>query len=111
MRRFVKSRWWAFVLTLCVLLASSLSLASRSYGDANDPFLISDGNGGGTSLPSGDPDGPAGPTKRSPAGNGVSPGGHRFAATPVGDGGTAVHVWSWRFHVVLRSLISRWLRL
>jgi hypothetical protein len=72
--------------------------------------MISDGIGGGATLPSGDPDGPAGPTKWSPTGSRVSPGGNGIAATPVGDGGTALRVWSWRLHVVLRSLMSRWLR-
>lgn len=112
MRRFAKNRWWAFILTLSVLLASSASFTSRSYGDGTDPISIGDGGGGGggTSPPMGDPDGPAGPTRKSPTGGRLSPGGNGYAVTPVGDGGTAVRVWSWRFHVVLRSLMGRWLR-
>ncbi|MEK7824408.1 MAG: hypothetical protein AAB290_05145 [Candidatus Eisenbacteria bacterium] len=110
MRRFAKNRWWAFILTLSVLIASNATFSSLTYGDGEDPVSISDGSGGGASPPMGDPDGPSGPTKWAPTGGRLSPGGNGYAVTPVGDGGTAVRVWSWRFHVVLRSLMSRWLR-
>ena len=108
MRRFAKNRWWAFILTLCVLLASNATFTSPSYGDAGDPLTIVDGGSG--SAPAGDPDGPSGPSKRTPIGGHVAPGGNGFARTPVGDGGAASSVWSWRFHVALRILKLRWMR-
>ena len=114
MRRFAKNRWWAFILTLSVLVASTATFSSPSYGEGLDPISIGDGGetgGGGTTSPKGDPDGPSGPTKRSPAGRGISSGGNFYAATPVGDGGAAVSVWTWRFHVVLRSLVRGWFQL
>ena len=110
MRRFAKNRWWAFVLTLCVLLASSASLTSQSFADGgNDDVVIGDPSVGGGGEP-GDPDGTGGPGKRWPTGGRRSAGGSHYAVTPVGDGGTAMRVWSWRLHVVLRSLISRYSR-
>jgi hypothetical protein len=109
MRRFVKNGWRAFILTLSVLIASNATFSSPSYGgDGQDPISIGDGSGG--SGPMGDPDGTLGPSKGSPSSGRRSPGGKGYAVTPVGDGGTAVRVWSWRFQVVLRSLMSRGLR-
>ena len=108
MRRFTVNRWWAFILTLSVLLASSATLSTPSRGDGLTPFVI--GGGAGGSENSGDPDGPAGPNKRTPTGGRASPGGNGYAAASVGDGGVAARVGSWRFHVVLRSLISRFFR-
>lgn len=107
MSRFVKNQWWAFILTLGVLLASSASLTSSSYAGWKDPMYVGDSSGGGLS---GDPDGPGGPNKPQPTGYRLSPGGNTDAVRPVGDGSAATRVWSWRFHVVLRSLASRWLR-
>lgn len=107
MRRFTRNRWWAFILTLCVLLASNATFTSPSYGDGQDPLSTGDGNGGGAY---GDPDGPSGPNKRSPSGGRVSPGGNGYARTPVGDGGAVSRVWSWRFHVALQVLKTRWMR-
>ncbi len=109
MRRFTRNRWWAFILTLCVLLASNATFTSPSYGGGGDPLAVGDGGGGG-SNDAGDPDGPSGPTKRAPSGGRVAPGGNGFARTPVGDGGAASSGWGWRFHVVLRTLLIRWLR-
>ena len=103
MSRFARNQWWAFILTLSVLLASSASFTSPSYGLGRATLTV--GEGGGES---GDPDGPGGPTKTPPSG--MSPGGGGDAVRPVGDGGAAMRVWSWRLHVVLRSLAIRWLR-
>lgn len=111
MRRFAKNRLWAFILTLCVLLASSATLTAPSYGDGlPDPVITPDGGGGGA-PPAGDPDGPAGPSRKLPGGGHAQPGGTGFmAVTSVGDGGPAWRVWSWRFHVVLLSLRARYFR-
>ena len=108
MRRFVQNRWLAFILMLSVLLASGPTVSSPAYGDAPDPLVIDDGSGG--SSPSGDPDGTAGPGARIPTGGRTVRPGNRLAAAPVCDGGTSLGVWSWRFHVALRSLISRYYR-
>lgn len=109
MRRFAKNRWWAFILTLVVLLASSATMASRSYGaDGNDPLAIPGGGPG--SPPAGDPDGPAGPTKSGPSYGRATPGSSRYAGISMGDGASARSVWVWRLHVVLRSLLSRYSR-
>ena len=106
MRRFTQNRLWAFILMLSVLLASSTTLSSPSYGEGPDPIVFD----GGSGDPGGDPDSPAGPNKRGPGNGRVSPSGYRYTATAVGDGGSASSVWVWRFHVVLRSLMSRYLR-
>ncbi len=108
MRRFSQNRWWAFILMLSILLASSATLSSPSYGGGPEPIELGDGDGG--SGPGGDPDGPAGPSKRAPGAGRVAPGGYRYVATSVGDGGSASSVWIWRFNVVLRSLMSRYHR-
>jgi len=110
MSRFAKNQWWAFILTLSVLLAGSVFFTSTSSAGWKEPMYVSDSQGGG--LP-GDPDGPGGPS--GPNGNGpskyrLSPGGNADAVRPVGDGSAAMRVWSWRLHIVLRSLASRWLR-
>jgi len=108
MPRFVKNRWWAFILTLSVLLASSATFSSPSYGDGNDPLAIP---GGGPGSPSaGDPDGTAGPGKQGPGYGRTVPSGGRYAVTSLGDGGSARSIWIWRLHVVLRSLIGRYSR-
>ena len=107
MRRFVTNRWWTFILTLGVFLASIPTLSSPSFGDGNAPSVIADPtNGGGN----GDPDGPAGPSKQAPPKGRVVNMRNPYAAAPVGDGSSAASVWSWRFHVALRSLISRYIR-
>lgn len=108
MRRFTQNRWWAFILMLSVLLASSATMPWPSYGGEVDPIEIGDGGGG--SDPGGDPDGTAGPGKRGAGSGRATPGGYRYAATSVGDGGSASSRWVWRFHVVLRSLMSRYRR-
>jgi hypothetical protein len=109
MRRFAQSRWWAFILTLSLLLASSAAISPAfALGDGSD--LIAIGDGGGGSSPGGDPDSPAGPGKRGAGSGRAAPGGYRYAATSVGDGGPATSVWAWKFHVVLRSLIIRYSR-
>ena len=102
MRRLGKNRWWAFLLTLGLLLGGTATFAPRSIADNGDVEIADPGTG-----KPGDPDGPAGPSKKSPSGSRLSPGGNGYAAAPVGDGGRALSVWSWRYHVVLRSLISR----
>jgi hypothetical protein len=111
MGRFAKNQWWAFILTLSVLLASSASFTSSSYAASwKDLMYVSDGGSGGLS---GDPDGPGGPNSSSPNGPGkyrLAPGGNTDAVRPVGDGSAAMRVWSWRFHIVLRSLVGRWSR-
>jgi hypothetical protein len=110
MRRFAKNRWWAFILTLIVLLASSATLTAPSYADGSEQVITPDGGSGGA-PPAGDPDGPSGPGKKSPTGGYVHTGGTGFmAVTSVGDGGPAWRVWSWRFHVVLLSLRARYFR-
>ncbi|MEK7331264.1 MAG: hypothetical protein AAB113_10735, partial [Candidatus Eisenbacteria bacterium] len=80
MRRFAKNRWWAFILTFSVLIASNATFSSPSYG-GKEPLSIGEG-GGESSM--GDPDGPGGPTKGSPTGIRPSPGGNDNAVTPVG---------------------------
>ncbi len=107
MLRLAKNRWCAFILTLGLILGSAASFSPPSYGGQNDDVVIADPYGGGAP---GDPDGPLGPNKKSPTGDRLSSGGNGFAAAPVGDGGNALRVWSWQFHVVLRSLISRFYR-
>lgn len=109
MRRFAQNRWWAFILAFCLLLTSSAAFSpANATGDGSD--LIEIGDGGGGSNPGGDPDSPAGPGNRGAGSGRATPGGHRYAATSVGDGGSAKSVWVWRFHVVLRSLIVRYSR-
>ena len=110
MRRFAKNRWLAFILTLSILIASSTTLASSSFAGGPEPLVTGGGTGGGGGSPGGDPDGPAGPSKRLPRGSRVTPGGFGYAMTSVGDGGRADGVWVWRFHVVLQALISRYSR-
>lgn len=105
MRRFVQNRWWAFILMLGVLLASSTTIPSPSYGAEPDPISIEDGSGTG-----GDPDGPLGPGKRGTGFGRSSPGRYQGAATSVGDGGRVSSGWIWRVHVVLRSLMGRYIR-
>src|SRR5262245_11225795 len=104
MRRFAKNRWWAFILMLVVLLASSTTFPSRSMGEGNDPIVIP----GGGDPPSGDPDYPSG-SKRTGYGR-ATPGTTRYTAASVGDGSSARSVWVWRLHLVLRSLIVRYSR-
>ena len=111
MRRMVEKRWLAFVLALSILLASTASFPSRSYGDGRwDPQTIGDGSGGGGSVAAGDPDGPAGPNKRAPVGGRPVRSSILSAAPSVGDGGTALRVWMWRIQVALLSLRARGLR-
>jgi hypothetical protein len=112
MRRIARNRGLAFLLTLSFLLASSASVAPHSFADNGDVVI---GDPGGFSSPdpgdSGDPDGPGGPSKRSPTGGRrLGSSGGFYAVAPVGDGGAVMGVWSWRLHVVLRSLLSRWTR-
>ena len=109
MRRFAQNRWLAYILTLSVLIASHTMVASPASGGGPDPIAIGTDGGGGTN-PGGDPDGPAGPSRRYPGNNRVSPGGYRYAMTSVGDGGPAYGVWVWRFQSVLRGLLSRYNR-
>lgn len=105
MRRFAQNRWWIFILTLSVLLASSVTVSSPSYaGEGPDPIEI------GGPAPGGDPDSPSGPTKRGPGSGRLTPSGNRYAVTSVGDGSLAQSGWIWRFHVVLRSLVIRHIR-
>lgn len=106
MRRFARNRWWAFILTLCVLFASNAAFTSPSYGEGPNPLTIGDG-GSGTDNP-GDPDGPSGPNKNLPT-RGRSARGNGYAHAPVGDGDVSL-VWSWRFHVALQLLKIRWMR-
>jgi len=66
MRRFLVNRWWALILVLGVLLASSMTFPSRSRAtDRSDPIAIPGGGGGPGSPPAGDPDYPSG-SKRGP---------------------------------------------
>jgi hypothetical protein len=111
MRRFSTNRWWTFFLTLTVLLASGTALptAVRATPDPT-PINIEDGGSLGGGAPEGDPDGPAGPTKKAPGSGTLSPGGSSLKAT-AGDGGRAGwSVWMWRLHVVLLSLKIRYIR-
>ena len=109
MRRIAQNRWWAFILALSVLIVSSTTHAPASYGSGMDPLEFAGGSPGSSS--GGDPDGPAGPSKRVSPGGRVAPGGAGFGLTPVGDGGPVNSVWVWRFHVVLRSLLVRFQRI
>lgn len=104
MLRFAKNRWWAFILTLSLLLTGSATFASLSYGDGIVPIANPD------TPPAGDPDTPVGPSKQAPGkGRAVSVG-SRYADSSMGDGVSARSVWVWRLHVVLRSLIIRYSR-
>jgi len=106
MPRFVTNRWWALVLALSVVFASSVALTPPpSYGDP-DPVMIPDGN----PPPQGDPDGTAGPGKQAGARSRALPGSTRYLVASKGDGGFARSVWVWRLHVVLQSLIARYSR-
>lgn len=107
MRRFAENRWWTIILTLCVLLASSATLSTPSFGEGQDPFEIGDPS---PPPPGGDPDGPSGPSKYAPSGGRAVRQVYHYTAGPVGDGGSVASVWSWRFHVALRSLIGRYIR-
>ena len=107
MRRLGQNRWWSFILMLGILLASGATMTSPSYGGEMDPMMFDGGSGGD---PGGDPDGTAGPGKRGPGSGRMAPGGHRYVATSVGDGGRVSSIWMWRIHVVLRSLMSRYQR-
>jgi len=109
MQRFAQNRWWAFILTLCLLLSSGAAI-SPAYSIGDGPAPIEIGGGGGGSDPGGDPDSPTGPGKRGAGSGRAVPGGYYYAATSVGDGGSAKSVWVWRFHVVLRSLMVRYSR-
>ena len=109
MLRFAQNRWWAFILALSLLLASA-SAVSPAFATEDGSDAIAIGDGGGGSTPGGDPDVPAGPGKNGTGARHAAPGGYRYAATAVGDGGSAKSVWIWRFHVVLRSLIIRYSR-
>jgi len=103
MRRLAVNRWLAFVLTLIILCSSGVFMPSRSYADSGvDPIVIGDS---GPQQPAGDPDGPAGPTKRS--GNRSVRNGVVIAVPVVGDGGSAFGVWKWRIQVVLQALRIR----
>lgn len=110
MPRQFGSRWFAIVLTLCVLLASNAALPRKSFGswDGKDPSIIGDDAGrGGSGSESGDPDAPSGPDRRS-----VTPGrgarsGYTRTAVPVSGASGALRVWTWRIQVVLRSLRTR----
>lgn len=108
MRRFAQNRWWIFILMLSVLLAGSATISSPSYG-LTGPGKIEVGDSGGGASEGGDPDSPTG-GGRSPGLGRVAPGVSQGAVTTVGDGGPATSVWIWRLHVVLRSLMSRYLR-
>lgn len=113
MRRFAQNRWWAFILTLSVLVASTATLSAPSYADGLSPIVISDGGdtGGGGGPPRGDPDGPGGPNKSSAIRGGKLPGKTIVVVTSVGDGGTAVSAWTWRLRIVLKSLTKGWFQL
>lgn len=113
MRRFVSNRWWALILTLAVLLSSSMAIPSALLADGSpstDPQYVYDGGSVGGDAPAGDPDDPAGPTKRLRSGSGSLRPGMGYRVAIAGDGGTAWSVWSWRIHVALLSLFSRYFR-
>ena len=107
MRRFAQNRWWTFILMLSVLLAGSATISSPSYGlSGPDKLEVGDGSGGGDG---GDPDSPT-PGGRAPGFGRAVPGASQSAVTTAGDGSPATSVWIWRLHVVLRTLMSRYLR-
>ncbi len=108
MRRITQNRWLTFILVLGVLAVSGTMIASPSFGDGSDPIVYNGSVGGGSA--GGDPDGPAGPSKRAPTGRRVAPGGTGYSLTSVGDGGPVPSVWVWRFQMVLRGLLSRYTR-
>jgi hypothetical protein len=107
MRRFVRNRWWAFILMLGIVLASGTTTPSPSYGGGTDPISIDGGSGGD---PGGDPDSPLGPGKRGTGFGRSTPGRYQGTATSVGDGGRVSSSWIWKVHVVLRSLMGRYYR-
>jgi len=106
MRRFAQNRWWTFILMLSVLLAGSATFSSPSYGLVPDKLETGDSGGGPTG---GDPDYPTG-GGRTPGYGRAVPGTSQDAVTTVGDGRPATSVWTWRLHVVLRTLMSRYFR-
>ena len=108
MRRFAQNRWCAYLLTLCMLLASSTIFAPSSFGEGGSPDPIVIGGGSGGPDPGGDPDGTSGGGSKRNAGSGrAMPSGYGIASSSVGDGGRAMNVWVLRLHVVLRSVTSR----
>ena len=109
MQRFAQNRWWTLILTLSLLLATSAAFSpAYAVGDGSDLVEIGDGGGGGN--PGGDPDSPSGPGKKAAGSGRAAPGGNRYTAASVGDGGSVKSVWVWRFHVVLKSLVVRYTR-
>jgi hypothetical protein len=64
MPRFKSNRWWAFVLTLGLLLVSVVASHAQSRGPATSAFVTNgdSGNNGGSLNPPpiGDPDNPTG---------------------------------------------------
>lgn len=108
MRRLGMNRWWATLLALGLVLGSIPAIPSSSHATNGDVIKQDPWGGGEGGTYPGDPDGPSGPNKKVPPSGRVSPGGNGYAAAPVGDGAKASSVWSWRYHAVLRSLIS-WL--
>jgi hypothetical protein len=108
MRRFAQNRWWTFILMLSVLLAGSATISSPSYG-LTGPGKIQVGDGGGGGSDSGDPDSPTGGSRRTGYGRAV-PSASPATVTTVGDGSPVTSIWTWRLHVVLRTLMSRYLR-
>lgn len=109
MLRFAQNRWWAFILALSLLISGSAAMPSAVTADSGSD-LIANGDGGGGGNPGGDPDSPSGPGKRGAGYGRATPGGYGYAATSVGDGVSVKSVWMWRFHVVLRSLMVRYIR-
>jgi hypothetical protein len=118
MPRFIKNRWWAFILALSLVLtcgAASVSpvAAELSYGEVGNGTDPGGTPGDGT-LDTGDPDVPTGPGKQYSRSAQPQPpqlSERRYSGAPaVGDGEAPTSVLVLRLHVVLRSLRGVYLR-
>jgi hypothetical protein len=118
MLRFTMNRWWAFVLTLCLLTSCSLLLTAQfpSVAGANPSTAYMPSDDEQPQLPSvGDPDVPMGPGDGK-AGKSFARRGEQgqvlrqSGARPVGDGVAPTSVVMNRLRLIALSLRSFYLR-
>ena len=118
MLRFTWNRWWAFVLTLCLLTICSILLTAQvpsvaSAGPSNTYMPAEDQQPPVPSL--GDPDVPMGPGDGKTGKSMVLRGGQgqvlrQSGVLPVGDGATPTSVVMNRLRLIVLSLRSFYLR-